>query len=281
MEYYERKSPKPNLTEVFSRIDGNELVADIYLPGEKIQNGAAVLFVHGGGWRGGSREQFLWHAHRLALHGYVTCSIDYRLTQVAIYPAALDDCQSAVRWLRRNAERFNFDANKIGAMGSSSGGHLSTCLGVFEKEVEGVSSKVNGVVDVCGIHDFISLAESVGTPNEARKEFLGGSLEEKPENWKQASPALYVDGKTAPMMIIHDPEDEIVPYDQAIILANAMVKNARPIEFMPTPGAGHGYVYNPQDEWTQKVWQKVVSWLDTQLLGNISSELIDEIKSLG
>lgn len=277
MDYYQRITPDPNFTEVFAHQGDIELFTDIFLPDEKKQNGAGIVLVHGGGWNGGSRDQFLWHAHRLSLHGYVACTIDYRLAQEAIFPAALDDCQSAVIWLRNNAERFDIASDKIGAIGSSAGGHLAACLGVFDFERDGVSGKVNCIVDIHGVHDFVALEENNVKSKNARAYFLGGTLEEKKEVYIQASPALHVNENSAPMLIVHDPFDSVVSYEQSLILARALMENNKSVHFIPSPNSGHGFIYSPQKEWTQKLWPSIVDWLDAQLFGVDSSKLIEEI----
>jgi dipeptidyl aminopeptidase/acylaminoacyl peptidase len=75
-----------------------------------------------------------------------------------------------------------------------------------------------------------------------------------------------VDADTAPTLLIHDPGDETVPYDQSVILADALMAAARPMRFLPSPGSGHGFVYNPQNAWAQRVWPVAVAWLDDHLL---------------
>ncbi|MBL4869267.1 MAG: alpha/beta hydrolase [Pseudomonadales bacterium] len=275
MTYYEKEFPDPDLSEVFAIYGETELTADVFLPSEKKQNGAGIILVHGGGWNAGDRNQFLWHAHRLALHGYVACTISYRLSQVAVFPAALIDCQSAVVWFRKNADRFKISVDKIGAIGSSAGGHLVACLGVFGQEHDGVSAKVNCVVDVHGVHDFVYLENNYEKTKNKRAHFLGGTIEEIEEVYVQASPALHVDKNSSPMYIVHDPFDETVPYDQSLILANALMKNERPVTFIPSPNSGHGFFYNPQNDWTQKLWPSVMQWLDNQLLGIDTVGLID------
>ena len=272
MNYFEKDVPAPDATECFASADGQDLIADVFVPAEARRNGAAVLMVHGGGWNAGKREDFLWHAQRLAVHGYVACTIDYRLSQTACYPAAVLDCQSAVTWLREHADRFQIDRDRVGAMGSSAGGHLVACLGIFDQEGNAVSARVNCVVDVHGVHDFISLAKSDGV-KKSREAFLGGPISEKRDSWIQASPALHVDDDSAPMLLVHDPQDETVPYDQSLILANALMQAGRPMRFLPSPGSGHGFVYNPQNHWTQQVWPVAVAWLDHHLLGTTSVDL--------
>lgn len=266
MKYYMKEVPDPNLTECFANPKSQELLIDIFVPAESNHNGAAVIFIHGGAWNSGKRQSFLWHCHRLSLYGYTACSIDYRLSQTASFPAAVEDCQSAMKWLRDNAERFNIHCDQIGVVGSSAGGHLAACLGVFDSE-NSLSTKANCVVDIHGVHDFVSIAENGGGGEKYCEAFIGGSLLEKQALWIQASPALHVDVSTAPMLLVHDPEDYIVPYDQSLILANALIKSGRPMRFLPSPGSGHGFFYNPQNNWTQQVWPVAVTWLDHHLLG--------------
>lgn len=253
--------------EVFARPGGRELVADVYLPGEGEGNGAGVILVHGGGWSGGSRQQFRWHAGRLARRGYAACTIDYRLTPVAPFPAALVDCQSAVAWFRGQAGRFGFRADRLGAIGSSAGGHLVACLGVLEREGEAVSSKVDCVVDIHGIHDFLLQLEAPGGVKPGWEAFLGGPVSAKREAWLAASPARHAGAGSAPTLLVHDPSDATVPWEQSLRFADALIKAGRPVRFMPTPGSGHGFVYSPRNPWTQKVWPVATSWLDEHLLG--------------
>lgn len=257
----------PNQEIIYGTANGENLVLDLFLPDESLKKSVpCVVFVHGGGWSGGSRSQFHWHARQLANQGYVTASVGYRLSGIAKYPAALDDCQQAVRWLRKNSSLYHIDPTRIGAMGSSAGGHLVACLGVRDtrdnsiEELKDFSSRVQCVVDVHGIHDMPSL---VGTNLESQCiiGFLGDTFKNSKSVWEDASPIRFISDQTAPMLIIHDPHDTVVPYDDSVKFANALMMAHRPIEFMPVPHAGHGFVYNPQKEWTQKVWPIAVAWL--------------------
>jgi acetyl esterase/lipase len=253
-------------TLTYGRVDDTELLMDIFLPGLVAAPRPAVLFIHGGGWEGGNRSQFAWHSRALAQQGFVTASASYRLSGVAPYPAALDDCQRAVRWLRKNAGELGLDPARLGAVGSSAGGHLVACLGVRETrnddvaDLRGIASRVTCVVDVHGIHDFPGMEESHRT-GEYCTRFLGGTRDAKPEAWADASPLRFVDRESAPMLLIHDPGDDVVPYDQSARLAAALINAARPVEFMPSPGSGHGFIYNPDDPWTQRAWPIAGAWL--------------------
>jgi acetyl esterase/lipase len=231
--------------------------------GEGLRPG--VLFIHGGGWSAGKRTAFTWHARELAKLGFVTATASYRLAPTHIYPAALEDCQCAMRWLRAHAAEWNLDPSRIGAFGSSAGGHLAACLGVrdtvsdCEPALSGFSSRAQCVVDVHGIHDFITLEDDAIV--ECKIAFLGGAREENLETWKDASPITFVDGRSAPVMLTHDPNETTVPYQQSVAFATALIEAERPVDFLPTPGSGHGFVYNPENSWTKYLWPRAVAWL--------------------
>lgn len=257
-------------TFTYRTVENQALELDLFLPAPREGLRPGVLFLHGGGWNGGKRTQFSWHAKTMAEAGFVAATASYRLAAIAPYPAALDDCQCAVRWLRAHAADFQLDPGRLGAFGSSAGGHLVACLGVREtrEEVEpalkGFSSRVQAVVDVHGVHDLTVLA----SPNRLDKTlnlFLGGTFEEKPDAWRDASPELCVDANTAPMFLTHAPDDPTVPYDQTVRFAHALMKAARPFEFMPTPGSGHGFVYNPEHEWSKRVFPRAQAFLSQWL----------------
>lgn len=256
--------PDPT-TVAYRTLADNRLEMEVFAAeqGEGLRPG--VLFIHGGGWTAGNRTQFTWHARELARLGFVTATASYRLAPAHPYPAALDDCQCAMRWLRAHAAEWNLDPARIGAMGSSAGGHLAACLAVRdtrsedEPSLNGYSSRAQCVVDVHGIHDFPALPETILA--RATTAFLRGSRKEQPEAWRDASPIAFVDARTAPIMLTHDPKDPTVPYEQSVRFAEALMKAGRPVEFLPTPGSGHGFVYGPDNAWTKRLWPRAVAWL--------------------
>jgi acetyl esterase/lipase len=266
MNYYSNQIPLPDITECFSRPNNHNLNMDIFIPDKTKQNGAAVIFIHGGGWHTGKRQQFLWHAHKFATRGYVASTIDYRLVQTAIYPAAVEDCQSAVIWLRRHADNYGIISDRIGVLGSSAGGHLAACMGVLKGNTNDVSARVNCVVDIHGIHDFTLNLDHNTKAQQICEEFIGGPLSETYDQWIQASPVFHVDDYSAPVLLIHDPDDKTVPYDQSTKFANTLMKAGRPLQLLPTPGSGHGFIYNPQNIWLQKIWPTILTWFDQHLL---------------
>ena len=226
------------------------LKMDLYLP-SKPKGSALVVWIHGGGWRKGSKEkcQIKW----LPEYGYSLASISYRLSNLAKFPAQLHDCKGAVRWLRANAKKFGYDPNKIVAAGTSAGGHLSALMATSHgvPGLEGgtggnlaYSSKVLGAVDYYGATDLI--LRSKNQPSKTNLvdsvvyDLLGGAADEKTELAKLASSAHQISKDDAPMLVFHGNEDSTVFLDQSKTLVQAYQKAGLSIQFIEVAGAGHG-----------------------------------------
>ena len=148
----------------YGQAGGVALVMDLAMPDPVPQNPVpAIVFIHGGGWGGGDRQSMSNWIRLLAREGFVTATIEYRLASAtAPFPAQLQDCKAAVRFLRSNAAKYQIDPQRIGAMGCSAGGHLASMLGLTDgiAEFEGdggwnqVSSRVQAVCDCFGPSDF-------------------------------------------------------------------------------------------------------------------------------
>ena len=163
--------------------------------------------------------------------GYIVVSLDYRLSGEAPFPAAIEDCKAAVRWLRANAATYHIDPDHIGAWGHSAGGHLAALLGtsggVAELESAGdnstFSSRVQAVCDMSGPSDILQLYETVSSSNDGRagrtkssiEQFLGGSVEQNKAKAIAASPITYVSKDDAAFLIIHGENDISIPVSQA------------------------------------------------------------------
>jgi acetyl esterase/lipase len=143
----------------YSRPDGYSLKLDLYVPDEA--NSAprpAVVFVYGGGWKNGSKKSAGRTAAWLADYGFVVAGINYRLTDVAGWPAQINDCYAAVRWVRKNADQYNVDPDNIGAWGTSAGAHLVALMGTREfPDGESTSSRVKAVCDWFGPSDLLTM----------------------------------------------------------------------------------------------------------------------------
>jgi acetyl esterase/lipase len=207
------------------------LKLDLYSPKDRAKPVPAVIFIHGGAWKGGYRQMYHFYCTKFAEHGYIAATISYRLTSDAPFPAAVEDAKCAVRWLRANAETLGVNPDAIGVAGGSAGGHLSMMVGYSSDtpELEGkgghgdFSSRVQAVVDLYGPTDL--------TTEAARSErdvirFLGDkTMDEEPELYRLASPITHVTKDDPPTLILHGSIDDTVTIDHAERLADALKKN--------------------------------------------------------
>ncbi|HXD89397.1 MAG TPA: alpha/beta hydrolase [Urbifossiella sp.] len=209
----------------------------------------AIICIHGGGFRAGSREGYNNLCIKLAQHGYVALTISYRLAPKYQFPAAIHDTKAAVRWTRANAAKYKIDPDRIGVTGGSAGGHLVQFLGVTAdvKEFEGdggnpkVSSKVACVVNFYGPSDF---TKSYGKSVDAAVVlplWLGGNLDTARAKHIQASPLNWVTPHAAPTLCIHGTDDKYVAHEQAVWMIDRLKACGVEANLLTLEGAGHGF----------------------------------------
>lgn len=235
---------------VYAELDeGKTLAMDIYQPsGKSASPRPAVVMFHGGAWRSGSRTDCRQAGQWLASRGYVACAVSYRLVTADAnhWPDQIHDAQRAVRWLRAHAAEYGIDPERIGAFGSSAGGHLAACLGTMDTQdnsdpaLAGFSSKVNCVIDHCGptdlTEDMVGKVPQGEWCNQMIRELLGG----KPEIARSASPLFQVTPKSAPFIIFHGRKDDIVPLEQSERMVTALTAAGVSAELVAHEG-GHDF----------------------------------------
>ena len=207
-----------------------------------------VLCIHGGGFRAGSREGYDALCRKLAEHGFIAATMQYRLAPTHAFPAAVHDTKAAVRWLRLHAKELHADPSRLGVTGSSAGGHLAQFLGVtagvarFEGDQNpGPSSAVTCVVNVYGPSDFTkSYGKSVDA-HEVLPLWLGGNLETALPRHIESSPLNWVTPAAAPTLLIHGTEDKYVAYEQALWMRDRLAASGVKVELLTLEGAGHGF----------------------------------------
>ncbi len=225
------------------------LTLDLYRSAVSAERLPVVVFVHGGGWKNGSKASGAKTAAWLTEHGYAVASIDFRMTDVASWPAPIDDCYAAVRWLRENGQRLQLDTQNIGAWGTSSGGHLVALLGTRPNpEPESISSRVQAVCDWFGPTDLLTMppnnvgegrtAADVANSNGAK--LLGATVRDVPPLAQDASALYQVSSDDAAFLIMHGDADSAVPLDQSERFYAALVAVHVDAQLIVLPGAGHG-----------------------------------------
>jgi acetyl esterase/lipase len=183
-----------------------------------------------------------------AAKGYAVASINYRLSQHAVFPAQIEDCKAAIRWLRANSAKYHLDPDHVGVWGGSAGGHLVAMLGtaggVKEWDRTGgnldQSSRVQCVVDWFGPADMATMGKQADKPGTPVAQLIGGPVQENREKARKASPLTYVGKDSAPFLIMHGDKDNTVPLSQSEVLAEALKKAGVEVNLVVVAGNGHG-----------------------------------------
>ena len=233
----------------YSNPDGQHLQVNIARPKTGQGPFPAVLCIHGGGFRAGSREGFNKLCLTLAEQGYVAVTASYRLSPKYQFPAAVHDVKAAVRWMRANADKYNIDPTRIGTTGGSAGGHLAQFLAVTSgvKEFEGdggnadYSSGVKCVVNYFGPSDFTKSYDASVDAAEVLPLFLGGNLQQQRRRHIEASPLYWVTPNASPTLCIHGTKDSYVAHEQAVWLIDRLQASAVEAKLMSIQGADHGF----------------------------------------
>ena len=246
------KAAPPKLTIdqdiAYSKVGSRELKLDIARPAEGDGPFPAVLVIHGGAWRQGNKADVRPILPQFVEHGFVAISPEYRFCPQNAFPAQIHDVKAAVRWLKVNAKKYRIDPDRIGAMGFSAGGHLAMMLGLtspndgLEGDVSAGApdSRVKAVVNYFGPTDLA--AKDI--PDICKpwvKDFLGGSPQDRPDAAAKASPLTFVSKDDAPVLTFQGTKDSLVPYTQAIKLADAMSSAGVPGRVELILGADHGW----------------------------------------
>lgn len=236
---------------VYASVGSHQLKLDLHLP-TNVRNPPLLVWIHGGGWRAGSRKAVKLIG--LTQHGYAIASISYRFSEKAIFPAQIHDCKAAVRWLRANAEGYGYSADRIAVAGSSAGGHLALLFGVSggDAELEGQvgenlqqSSRVQVVIDYYGPSDFVlrgrTQPERAYTDKSGSYALLGGKEGMvAPEMERLASPATYVSKDDPPLLVFHGTKDTTVLLDQSQRITELYKAAGLDVQLVVLDGAGHG-----------------------------------------
>ena len=231
--------------------EGRKEKADLYLPLEEPKKKLpAVVIIHGGGFVGVEKDaaREINIGSNLVRNGYIAMSIEYVLSVKGskTWPQNLYDCKTAVRWLRKNAERLHIDADHIGVIGGSAGGHLAAMVtltgpadGLDPKEPYGdLSCRVQCGIDLYRPAEFGSWHDSA---------MLGAKFADNPEVYHQASPTTYPSKDDPSLMIMHGTGDKTVDVEQSRKMAEACKKAGMEHELVIVEGAPHSFHMQPKE----------------------------------
>jgi acetyl esterase/lipase len=247
--------------------EGRTETADLYLPAKRAKEvrSPAVVIIHGGGWTGGDKaaaREFNIGTN-LALHGFVALSINYALAtrDKATWPQNLHDCMTAVRWLRKHADRLQIDPGHLGVIGGSAGGHLAAMVGVLD-EKDGLDPKGPYGEFSCRVQCAVPMYGPMDLAGHRDISMLGKTRAQAPELYRAASPVTYVRQGTPPMLILHGTADKTVDVKQSELFAAALQKVGAVHELVIVDGAPHTFHLQPRQRDLRPV---VIGFFDKHL----------------
>jgi acetyl esterase/lipase len=233
----------PNIT--YLTANNWEAKLDLYLPREGSNPNPTLLYIHGGGWTGGSKEASALTFLPYLEKGWSVVNVEYRLARISLAPAAVEDCLCALRWVIHNAKTYNFDTNNLVVTGNSAGGHLALTTGMLpdsaglDRECPGPEQlKVSAIVNWYGITDVEDLLDGPNMKTYAVTWL--SSMENRREIARRVSPIHYVRGGLPPIVTIHGDADPTVPYSHAVRLHEALEKAGVANALVTIPGGRHG-----------------------------------------
>lgn len=257
------------LDVTYGRGGGRDLQCDIYLPPDVQTPAPALMLVHGGGWRQGSKAMMRDFALRAAAGGFVCVAPEYRLTPEAPWPAQIHDVKAALRWLRANAAELGVDPERIALQGSSAGAHLvllaagTADFAPFDGDGgnAGVSQAVKAVVAIYPPTLMFTGEERPRGGMPARA-LLGESAEA--EGARLASPVEHVSPAYPPTFLLHGTADKTVPVTASMIMHEALVRAGVPVEMHLYAEAPHGFARAPR--YLDLVMSEIVNFLQRYVL---------------
>jgi len=266
----------PNIA--YANTENRQLTLSLLQPRQESTDPRPVIvFIQGGAWRNQNMHQAIPQLIDFARHGYVVASIEHRTSSEAVAPAQVQDIKSAIRFLRKNAEKYQIDPNRLGIMGDSSGGHLATMVGVTDgvsdfdsQDNLAFSSAVKAVVDLYGPTDFLQMHKYPSRIDHNAEDspeslVVGGPIQDPKYRHlvDLYNPLTYItkDKKLPPFLIIHGDIDPLVPFNQSVLLYGKLRDTGHTVTFQKVKGAGHG-----PGIWTQGIMDQIQDFFDQYLM---------------
>ncbi len=223
---------------------------DIYLPSNPQGKIPLIIWVHGGGWLSNDKYADMGYMKEtisaLMNEGYALASIDYRFSTQAVFPAQMLDCNAAISFLIKNADKYGLDPDRMAIMGFSAGGHLASMLALSKNQniddfflpETNRNFSFKAVVDFYGPAD-LTLFPGANDPKAPEGLLIGAAPLDRPDLAKMASPVSFVDENDPPFLIIHGEKDDMVSPRQSYLLNSWLQVKGIRSELMIVPGAPH------------------------------------------
>ena len=220
----------------YKNVNGKSLQLDIYKLKNLVKPAPLLVFIHGGGWVGGQRSDYLVYLVAFAKMGYMTATVSYRLVKDSTYPACAEDITDAAQWLFKNGETYGYDPDRIALIGGSAGGHLALLAAYgWQKNNEKNDTAAHRIKAVVDIYGPVDLTTGFAQNNSTVTRFIGHSYKDAPELFAEASPIHYLDKNDPPTMILHGTSDQTVPISQSDTLKARLDKLGIPNVYFKLP----------------------------------------------
>ena len=257
----------PNIT--YLTANNVDVKLDVYQSLKASAPAPTLLYTHGGGWTGGSKEGSSLTFLPYLQMGWNVVNIEYRVGSVSPAPAAVEDCLCAQRWVYRNAKQYNIDTSRLVVSGESSGGHLALMSGMapasagLDRQCPGPENlKVAAIISWYGPTDVVELLDGPNMRTYAVNWL--SSQTNREEIARRVSPLSYVRPGLPPILIVHGDADPVVPYSQSVRLRDALTKAGVPNELVTVPGGRHNAPMGFTPEELRKIWASIVAFLGKQ-----------------
>ncbi len=238
--------------------EGCEVEFDLFYPKNTTGPPPVMLYFHGGGWDGGSREKAILSLLPYLEMNFAVLNVDYRLSSVAPAPAAVEDCRCALAWVIRHADEYYFDPMRIVLTGHSAGGHLALITGMLPLDTED-PYRIAGIVNWYGPTDVVNLIDDENARGYARRWL--DTAEDRSEVARRVSPLNHVRADLPPVLTVHGEHDSIVPYSHAERLHSALDRAGAPNRLITVQDGGHG---DFGEEETLRLYREIVRFLHEQ-----------------
>jgi len=259
---------------VYKTVGDRELRLQMLVPAGNNGPYPLIVYIQGSAWMAQNLYAAIPQLSDFAHRGYVVASVEYRHSGEALFPAQLEDVKSAIRFLRANAETYKIDPNRVGVWGDSSGGHLAAMVGTTQgvdrftsSDNPDQSDAVQAVVDFYGPTDFLRMDDYPSiivhnAPDSPESRLVGGPIQENPDKVREANPITYItrDKVLPPFLIMHGDADMLVPFNQSVLLYDALKRANQDVTFYKVKGGGHGVNF-----WTEDVLDIVKDFFDAYL----------------
>jgi len=258
------------LNIAYTTVDTVNARLDLYVPRDAKEPRPVLMWFHGGGWSRLSKDSVSGQIIPYLEMGWIVVNVDYRLTPVALAPAAAEDCRCALRWVFQHAGDIGADTTRVVLSGTSSGGHLALITGMapagvgLDKNCPGPELKVAAIINFYGVTDLVDLQ----TQSKNRRGFAIGWIGDGPqadETARRVSPLSYVRRDLCPILTVHGDSDPTVPYDQAVRLHQALEDVGARHALMTIPGGVHGKFSKEQNG---SILERITAFLNEHRIAN-------------